>query len=201
MFKDHHYLDGNINKAARCYVGVWNDEIVAFGASITLPSGTLKNAWRGRRTVILPDFQGMGIGVRFIEAVAQLHLEEGHRFFSRSAHPRMHLYMEASPLWKATSKNKKLRTDVTHDKVYKNHFVDNKRICYSYEYIGETKKSNPLLRWNEHKSKIEKGIGCPALQNAVKKHGIENFKFEIICICFDEDCNKYEKEYIFSIIN
>ena len=22
------------------------------------------------------------------------------------------------------------------------------------------------------------------------------FKFQIICICFDEDCNKYEKEYI-----
>ena len=36
-------------------------------------------------------------------------------------------------------------------------------------YIGETKKSNPELRWNEHKRKIEKGIGCPALQDAVKK--------------------------------
>jgi hypothetical protein len=57
MFKDHHYLDGNINKAARCYVGIWNNDIVAFGAAITLPSGTLKNAWRGHRTVILPSYQ------------------------------------------------------------------------------------------------------------------------------------------------
>lgn len=63
-------------------------------------------------------------------------------------------------------------------------------------YIGETKKTNPELRWNEHKSKIEKGIGCPALQDAVKKYGIENFKFEILIICFDEDRYKFEKEYI-----
>lgn len=63
-------------------------------------------------------------------------------------------------------------------------------------YIGETKKSNPYLRWNEHKRKIEKGIGCPALQDSVKKYGIENFKFEILIICFDEDRYKFEIEYI-----
>lgn len=63
-------------------------------------------------------------------------------------------------------------------------------------YIGETKKSNPELRWNEHKSKIKKGIGCPALQDAVKKYEIENFKFEILIICFDDDRYKFEKEYI-----
>lgn len=63
-------------------------------------------------------------------------------------------------------------------------------------YIGETKKSNPELRWNEHKRKIEKGIGCPALQDAVKKYGIDNFKFTVLIICFDEDRFKFEKEYI-----
>ena len=41
-------------------------------------------------------------------------------------------------------------------------------------YIGETKKNNPYLRWNEHKRKIEQGIGCPALQDAVKKYGIDH---------------------------
>ena len=63
-------------------------------------------------------------------------------------------------------------------------------------YIGETKKTNPELRWNEHKSKIEKGIGCPALQDAVRKYGIDTFQFEILIICFDEDRYKLEIEYI-----
>jgi group I intron endonuclease len=58
------------------------------------------------------------------------------------------------------------------------------------------KKINPELRWNEHKRKIEKGIGCPALQDAVKKYGIDNFTFKILIICFDEDRFKYEIEYI-----
>ena len=140
MFKDHHYLDGNINKAARCYVGVWNDQVVAFGASITMPSGTLKNAWRGHRTVILPDFQGMGIGVRFSNTIGQIHLDQEHRYFSKTSHPRMIYYRENCDLWKPTSKHKKMRYDVTEKNTYKNHIYDNKRLCGSFEYIGEIKK-------------------------------------------------------------
>ena len=142
MFKDHHYLDGNVNKAARCYIGVWEGHVVAFGAAITMPSGTLKNAWRGHRTVILPDFQGMGIGVRFSDAIGQIHIDQGHRYFSRTAHPRMGYYREHSPLWKPTSKNKKLRKDVSIENMYKEHYFDNKRICFSHEYIGI--KKDPL---------------------------------------------------------
>jgi GNAT superfamily N-acetyltransferase len=137
MFSEHHYLDSNISKASRCYIGVWDDKIVAFGATLTLPSGTLKNAWRGHRTVVLPDYQGMGIGVRFSDAIAQIHLNEGHRYFSKTAHPRMILYREKSPLWKPTSKHKKFRYDVSEKNIYKNHVYDNKRLCGSFEYVGE----------------------------------------------------------------
>ena len=56
---------------------------------------------------MLPDFQGMGIGVRFSDTIAQIHLDQGHRYFSRTAHPRMGFYRETSELWKPTSKNKK----------------------------------------------------------------------------------------------
>ena len=138
MFKDHHYLSGDINKAARCYIGVWDEQIIAFGASMALPNGNMKNAWRGHRTVILPDYQGMGIGVRFSDAIGQIHVEQGLRYFSRTAHPRMIYYREHSPLWKPTSKHKKLRTDVTHKNIYNNHYTDNKRICGSFEFIGNT---------------------------------------------------------------
>jgi GNAT superfamily N-acetyltransferase len=139
MFKNHHYLSGDINNVARCYVGIWQDEIVAFGATMSMPNPYFKNGWRGHRTVILPDFQGLGIGVRFSDALAQIHLEQGHRYFSRTAHPRMIDYREKSPLWKPTNKHKKLRTDVTHKNVFNNHYTDNKRLCGSFEYIGENR--------------------------------------------------------------
>jgi group I intron endonuclease len=62
-------------------------------------------------------------------------------------------------------------------------------------YIGQTKHNDINKRWSEHKNFKKSSIGR-FLLNAYQKYGIENFKFQIVCICFDEDCNKYESEYI-----
>jgi group I intron endonuclease len=63
-------------------------------------------------------------------------------------------------------------------------------------YIGITTKNNPNDRWREHINSIKYDNGCPLLVRAFNKHGIDNFKFEVIIICFDEDLYEYEKDYI-----
>ncbi len=63
-------------------------------------------------------------------------------------------------------------------------------------YVGETIKSNPEDRWRGHIQVINRNGGCPALKDAIKKYGVDSFKFEVLIICFDEDRFKYEKEYI-----
>lgn len=63
------------------------------------------------------------------------------------------------------------------------------------QYVGQTIRDDINLRWNQYKQLKEESIGR-CLFNAFTKYGIENFKFQIICICFNEDCNKYEMEYI-----
>ena len=63
-------------------------------------------------------------------------------------------------------------------------------------YIGETKEISAELRWKKHIQTINRNKGCPALRDAIKKYGIDKFKFEIIIVCFDEDRFIYEKEYI-----
>lgn len=142
VFQKHHYLSGSLNNASRCFIGKWNDEPVVFGAAITMPSGSLKNAWRGHRTVVLPDYQGLGIGVRFSDTLAQLFIENGYRYFSRTAHPRMGMYRMTSPLWKPTSKNKVKRVDYQKRReqgipTYNNYVIDPTRDCFSHEYIGK----------------------------------------------------------------
>lgn len=142
MFKHHHYLTHNMHRAARCFVAVWEDTLVGFASTLNMPSGNLKNAYRGSRTVVLPDFQGLGIGARLSDAVAQIHIDEGKRFFSRTAHPRLGQYRESSPLWRPTSKNRKLRTDMETGKAHNSpsigHYIyDTTRICFSHEYIGD----------------------------------------------------------------
>ncbi len=63
-------------------------------------------------------------------------------------------------------------------------------------YIGQTSKEDPTIRWNQHKNTISRGIGCPALRDAVNKYGIDKFKFEVLIICFDENRFDMEKLYI-----
>jgi GNAT superfamily N-acetyltransferase len=115
-------------------------------AAISFPSGTIKNAWRGHRTVVLPEYQGLGLGVRLSDAVAEIMVQNGHRYFSKTAHPRMGEYRERSPLWRPTSTNKKDRQDLRHLDVdagfswmRKKHQDLKDRICYSHEYIGHIK--------------------------------------------------------------
>uniref|UniRef100_A0A6C0K939 GIY-YIG domain-containing protein n=1 Tax=viral metagenome TaxID=1070528 RepID=A0A6C0K939_9ZZZZ len=63
-------------------------------------------------------------------------------------------------------------------------------------YIGETIQDDALKRFKSHISASRRGSGCPALRDAFKKYGFENFKFDVLIICFDEDRFRYEKEYI-----
>lgn len=141
VFKKHHYLSADLNKSSHCFLGRWNGEPIVFGSAIAMPNGSVKNAWRGHRTVVLPDYQGLGIGVRFSDAIAQHFVEEGKRYFSRTAHPRMGEYRMNSPLWKPTSKNKVNRLDdaARREKgipAYNNYKVIADRVCYSHEFVG-----------------------------------------------------------------
>jgi group I intron endonuclease len=63
-------------------------------------------------------------------------------------------------------------------------------------YIGQTREETPEKRWKAHRASIKSGKGCNALINAFRKHGLNNFKFEVVIICFDETILQMEKHYI-----
>jgi|TARA_Y100001938_G_scaffold151210_1_gene247548 ABC-type ATPase involved in cell division/GNAT superfamily N-acetyltransferase len=154
-FADHHYLTADISNASRCWLGTWEGTTVGFASVIFFPSGTIKEkAWREHRTVILPDFQGLGLGVRLSEAVAQQFTNIGHRFFSKTAHPRFGEYREAHPeKWRPTTHNKQHRKEdyekeldrIASGKKKSPNFggyskelreKHKERVCYAHEFIG-----------------------------------------------------------------
>lgn len=140
MFGQHHYLTAKLNKSARCYLACWNCVPVGFSSVLAMPSGTVKNAWREHRLVILPDYQGLGIGNRLSEYVAEILINDGKKFFSKTANVKLGEYREKSPKWRPTSKNKKRLSpkDMKNDsKALINKEIYTKRICYTHEYIGE----------------------------------------------------------------
>jgi energy-coupling factor transporter ATP-binding protein EcfA2 len=142
LFRDHHYLSGDINQSARCWIVTWRGNAVGFLSVVPLPSGTLKKAWRGHRTVVLPEFQGLGFGTRMSDALGEMHIREGKRYFTKTAHPRLGLYRNDSPKWKGTSKNEMKREDYKidfhgdnkHSRSLLDRHAD--RFCFSHEYIG-----------------------------------------------------------------
>lgn len=143
-FAPHHYLSDKINNTAKCWAAIWNDVIVGFASTLTYPSGTVKNAYREHRTVVLPDYQGLGIGVRLSDAVAEIHIRQGKRYFSKTANPRMGGYRDNSLLWRPTSKNKKKRDDYVSRSTQNNNdkfsakllLSHASRECWSHEYVG-----------------------------------------------------------------
>lgn len=87
LFARHHYLSADMHPAARVYLATWEGRPVALAA-------TLANAGhRGRRIVhrlvVLPDFQGMGIGLRLLDAVAAAVHDEGYAVSIRTSHPAL----------------------------------------------------------------------------------------------------------------
>jgi GNAT superfamily N-acetyltransferase len=146
-FSRFHYLDSAISKSAHYYVLLLGDKPIGFHAAIHSTNRDIHSYWRGHRTVILPEFQGMGIGTAFSDAIAELYVSKGLRYFSKTAHPSFGEHREKSPLWRPTSTNKKSRLgsyllkDGTARKMpgYGGTTTarDAGRICYSHEYIGK----------------------------------------------------------------
>lgn len=133
MFRDHHYLSGVLNKSSYCWVATWRGALVGFVAALPLPSGQVINAWREHRTVILPDFQGLGIGTRLSDAVAQLFLNRGKKYYSKTTHPRFGGYRNNSPLWRATKHNMR-KSAYSHGNITS--WQPRTVFSYSHEYIG-----------------------------------------------------------------
>ena len=98
LFAKHHYLSAALNRASRCYLATWNDEPVAFCS--LLNSVGRKGIWRISRIVVLPDYQGIGIGSRFCAAIGEMNRRHGLRTTITTSHPAMIGHLRHSKSWK-----------------------------------------------------------------------------------------------------
>lgn len=74
-FKKYHYLDHNLHPAAEQWIGLINGELACHTGIIQFP---MRKGWkRVHRLVVLPDFQGIGIGMNFINEICEQYKEKG----------------------------------------------------------------------------------------------------------------------------
>jgi len=136
LFKEHHYLTENVNKSCKFLLFTWNDKPVGIVAMINQPRKGCPNGFAISRVVILPDFQGMGLGAKICEFSASLFVAQGGKVYIKTINPALGVYHNNSENWRGTSMNGKIRRSSSQksDSSAKNRL---QRASYCHEYVGE----------------------------------------------------------------
>ena len=88
MFRHYHYLNGKLGAGVRCYVALYQKKPVAFIAVAHVHMKT--NLFRVSRLVVLPDYQGIGIGKRLLNFIADLYTSQIHLpFYLITSNPQL----------------------------------------------------------------------------------------------------------------
>lgn len=152
IFKHHHYLTGDLNKAAKCFVIIWNDKPIAFIGILPFPHGHIKNGFRISRIVVLPDFQGLGLGFKICDYFGGLYKSNNSTLYIKTSNPALFFVFNKSKNWLLCSEFKK--EDLNSDKLQRMKEANDtggfrNAITKSYKYIGENlQDSTDIINFN-----------------------------------------------------
>ena len=136
LFRRHHYLSGSLSKGATCFVALWDRRPVAFCAVVSLIGR--KNRYRISRIVVLPDFQGVGVGVRVMEAIAERYVSQGKRMNITASHPAVLSHCRRSPRWRLVNVR---RVGSRKSNFVANYRDASRRSVVSFEYVGKIERA------------------------------------------------------------
>lgn len=135
LFKKHHYMDEKVPACCAFFLFKWNDKKIGIVAIIQQLSNQFNNGMRESRLVVLPEFQGLGLGYTISKITAAIYTNAGFRYFTKTIHPALGEKRNLNTLdWRPTSKNGKIRNDSNDDGAY---WKLKERKSYCHEYIGE----------------------------------------------------------------
>jgi GNAT superfamily N-acetyltransferase len=88
MFRQYHYLNGSLGAGVRCYCVLYQDKPIAF---IAVAAVRMKaKYYRVSRLVVLPDYQGIGVGSRLLNFIAELYSSQTKMpFFILTSNPQI----------------------------------------------------------------------------------------------------------------
>jgi GNAT superfamily N-acetyltransferase len=134
LFAPHHYLSGSLAGGSWCFLATWKDRPVAFSSWLPFV-GAGPPARREHRTVVLPDFQGVGIGMAVSSTIASMWKGLGYVARSTTTHPAFKAARERSKVWRlvrepslALAQGKGKFARLKHASM---------RLTTGWEYIGE----------------------------------------------------------------
>lgn len=112
-----------------------DENLAAFFAVVHFPHPREKRFKRGHRLVVLPEYQGLGLGHELSSRVAQMYIDKGFRFIITSNTKALYEQRKKDPRWKITRIGRASGGTRTSDPGLMR-TVSSNRITISYEYVG-----------------------------------------------------------------
>jgi energy-coupling factor transporter ATP-binding protein EcfA2 len=109
LFESHYYLSLPMPVAAKYYIGLVDGEPVCHLAMATINAGKGQFEGRGTRLVVMPEWQGAGIGIRFLDAVCEMWRQGQNRWnkpvttIFHTSHPGLCAALRRNPAWRQVS--------------------------------------------------------------------------------------------------
>ena len=98
MFAKHHYLSHNHNNAAQVYLAFINNQLAGFISILHLPNRD-KTIKKVHRLVILPDYQGLSIGVKLLNEIGKIYKKDCWRFTIVTSSPSLMFSLKRQKNW------------------------------------------------------------------------------------------------------
>ena len=155
FYKPHYYLDLPEPVAAMHFIGTVDGELACH---IVVAPRFEVHGYRATRLVTMPEWQGAGVGSKFLNFIAQYHLDGngrgGHKYvtYFHTSHPQLCAYLRHSQKWVQVSavlyggnkkksgesiirSQKRKKSKLMCGAGYGGHF----RAVQGFKYIGEQK--------------------------------------------------------------
>lgn len=99
MFSKYHYLSSSHNNAANVFIATINNEIAGFLSVLHFPHPKSKNIKKVHRLVVLPDYQGAGFGIMFLNEIGKIYKKQKQRYIITTSAPSLINALKKNKLW------------------------------------------------------------------------------------------------------
>jgi GNAT superfamily N-acetyltransferase len=134
MFAKYHYLNYYHNNAARIFIAMINDEVCGFCSVLHTPHPLSPNIKRVHRLVVLPDYQGISIGIRLLNEVGRIIISEGYRYTIMTSSPSLVFGLKKDKNWRCVHYGRKNPHQGLNGA---GHFGSSNRLTTSWELISQ----------------------------------------------------------------
>lgn len=131
-FKEFHYLSHEHNKSAHKYIAEIGGQPVAWCSVLHFPHPKAKNIKRLHRTVVKPDYQGIGLGYKFRCVIASIYKDDGYRVTTSTSNPALIHSMTRNKEWVMTRKPSRVSKTSKNGLLKK--ATSTERLTASFEY-------------------------------------------------------------------